>query len=123
MNIYSSQILDPIFEELKLLDDDWSQAEPIDNIKTFLNSGEFNSMYGKTHSIESKLKNSETQKKLKIFARPDVIAKCVAARTGLKRNAETKAKMSKSCSFRNRILVCRIRDRKILDLANFMRYP
>jgi hypothetical protein len=123
MNIYASQTIDPIFDSLKETEIDWSQTEPIDNIKTFMNSGQFNSMYGKTHSIESKLKNSETQKRLRIGARPDVIAKSIAARTGLKRNAETKAKMSKSSSFNNKILVCRIRDRKVLDLGNFTRYP
>ena len=85
--------------------------------------GEGNPMYGKTHTQESKLKNSETQKELKIWARPDVIEKSRNSRIGLTRTVETKEKMSKNSTLRNKILVCRIRDRKILDIGNFAKYP
>lgn len=86
-------------------------------------SGSKNGMFGKKHSLQSKRKNSEAQKQLSIGSRPEVIAKSIKARTGLKRTNETKDRMSKSSSFNNPILVSRIRDRKVLSIGNFTRYP
>jgi len=107
MSIYSEQILDPIFDELKLLDDDWSQAEPIDNIVTFFNSGEFNPMYGKNHSEETKQLISQSRldfltpefiEKMKIWnSRPmstEQKLKLSIAHKGKTHSEKTKNKMS-----------------------------
>lgn len=83
-------------------------------------TGSGNPMYGKKQSEESKQKNRQWQLENKIASRPEVIAKNVAARIGKKRG---KYKTSGILRRPKAKVVCRIRDKKEMDIANFFKYP
>lgn len=118
MYIYSEQIIDPVFDSLKDFIDEGLPTEPLK-----MWSGEANGFYGKTHTEESKLLISESNKgtlgypkgvprseetKLKMsqttkgkksfIMSEDQKEKIAKSMTGKKHNKETKRKISEALS-------------------------